>query len=178
MCRAHDECATQVWLAPNRILEYAGSRQEEHWVADNAPCLSVTHMHTETLGLSMYTNTKLHKHTLQRVHKTVTKLSLFVHSLFITYLSVSFVPHSFVINVIFTLRKEFVCLCDMQCWGSNLWCRFLFTLYFSMSCIPYVEYVKSCHSFSFKRLSLHSYFVILSCIVASLIWKHCDWMVG
>lgn len=50
MCRAHDECATQVWLAPNRILGYASSRQQGPRVADNA-VLTVTHTydtHTHT----------------------------------------------------------------------------------------------------------------------------------
>lgn len=42
MCRAHDECATQVWLAPNRILGY-GSRRQQGPERQTTPHASVSH---------------------------------------------------------------------------------------------------------------------------------------
>lgn len=74
MCRAHDECATQVWLAPNRILGYAGSWQQGPRVADNAPRLSVTHTHSHT-----HRKTRSHTHSIKTSHYCVSESFLLSH---------------------------------------------------------------------------------------------------
>lgn len=100
MCRAHDECATQVWLAPNRILGYASSRQQGPRVADNAPCLSITHTHTHR------------EHTLFKKFIRLWQWAFFSHSLFS---SLSSIPYKFEVNLTFSESFSLQLICVSVC---------------------------------------------------------------
>lgn len=71
MCRVHDECATQVWLAPNRILGYASSRQERGPGWQTAPHASLSHKSTRQHSDCAHTQTS----TSLKIHNCVSKFS-------------------------------------------------------------------------------------------------------